>query len=686
MREFKITTSLIKRLRTTMVTIAIFSILVFFGIYLSSLNQFRGLTSINSANSVFALTTQSIEGLDTSTENLQKLLQVRKIDDIKFAFEESLTIIKSLIDQASKLEYESHHTHALLLSAQSSILLYEQSVFQLFDKIKSMPHDKTSRDIENIKAELLVAQQFAMDAKEYVRKAQIDLKNKTDLLFTNLYSNRFQPLIVATILSIIFFSFVVTFGFSITRRIGRSIGNLTEATDIVSHGDFSYTAKILEPDEIGGLTHAFNVMVHSLKDEKNQRNLTLERISRLQEITAAFSQALTVDQVCEVTVAVGFNAMEANSGTISIMNKSNDLEIKRSIGLPKNLEQSHFSLGDTLPITDTLRYSKPIFIEGQEEIIRLYPHLKDDVKFYNLHAWAFVPLEVASSKIGSLGFYFSSPKNFTKNERDFMIAIGQQCAQAIHRSQLYDEARLAIQAREEFLSIASHELKTPLTSLKLQFQMLSRQLSKGDVISTERLTSLLDSSDKQIHRLTLLIDDLLDVSRISSGKFTLNFGKFNLASMIQDIISQYGQQLKNVVKEVHVTGSSKLECTCDRIRLEQILINLLTNAAKYAPGKPIEVHLEERNGKARICVIDQGPGISPEDQARIFERFERVKDKENVGGLGLGLYISKQLVKAHHGDLWVESELGKGSTFIVEIPLQQIHEFSGNNLSASPAT
>jgi signal transduction histidine kinase len=156
---------------------------------------------------------------------------------------------------------------------------------------------------------------------------------------------------------------------------------------------------------------------------------------------------------------------------------------------------------------------------------------------------------------------------------------------------------------------------------------------------------------------------------------TLNPEKFNISEMLEDIVNHYSFELAKVHCEIKVESDRSLFGLLDKIRIEQVIINILTNAAKYAPGKPIDVKLTSTNNNwIKFCISDQGPGIAPDNLERIFDRFERIKDRDNVGGLGLGLYISKEIVTAHGGKIYVESELGNGSTFNIELPQKPLEE------------
>ena len=232
----------------------------------------------------------------------------------------------------------------------------------------------------------------------------------------------------------------------------------------------------------------------------------------------------------------------------------------------------------------------------------------------------------------------------------------------------------AISSRDEFLSIASHELKTPLTSLRLQLELTQRAvIPGGDVAqSREKIVRILEMSSKQVDRLALLVNDLLDVSKIAAGKLSFNLEKIKLCDLVRDFVARFEEQLKSAKCELHLRVDERIEGTWDRARIEQVVVNLISNAIKYAPGAPVEVGARFADAQGRwvhFYVHDQGPGIAPETQARIFERFERADASRNIGGLGLGLYIVKQIVEAQGGLVSVESRPDQGARFTVKMPL-----------------
>ncbi|QSQ20136.1 HAMP domain-containing histidine kinase [Pyxidicoccus parkwayensis] len=231
-------------------------------------------------------------------------------------------------------------------------------------------------------------------------------------------------------------------------------------------------------------------------------------------------------------------------------------------------------------------------------------------------------------------------------------------------------AEKAVAARDEFLSVASHELRTPLTPLSLRLQQLRRELSLPPPHSSaERAQFHLDVSQRQVKKLVDLVDDLLDVSRISAGRLELRPTRVDLAEVVRDAVRRFEPQARRAGCTLTLELDGALMARVDPLRFEQVLDNLLSNALKYGAGKPIRVRLERHEARARLTVRDEGIGIAPAALERIFDRFERAVSERHFGGLGLGLYIVRRVVAASGGTISAASVPGQGATFTVELPL-----------------
>jgi c-di-GMP phosphodiesterase len=226
-----------------------------------------------------------------------------------------------------------------------------------------------------------------------------------------------------------------------------------------------------------------------------------------------------------------------------------------------------------------------------------------------------------------------------------------------------------VRLRDEFLSVASHELNTPIAALTLSIQGMQDSLS-GNPASREELDGLLRLADRQCRRLRRLISDLLDITRLERGLLRLETTEMDLSALVREAVTNMAAALERSGCTLSVEATSPVGGRWDQLRLEQVVVNLLSNAAKFGAGKPILVRVERTGDSAVLSVQDQGIGIDKAIGNRIFSRFARAASSDHYGGLGLGLYISRQLVQAHGGTISVQSEPGAGATFVVTLPLR----------------
>ncbi|WP_437521746.1 AAA family ATPase [Sorangium sp. So ce726] len=255
---------------------------------------------------------------------------------------------------------------------------------------------------------------------------------------------------------------------------------------------------------------------------------------------------------------------------------------------------------------------------------------------------------------------------YTGADTPLVEELARRAAMALDSARLYREAQQAVQIREEFLAVASHELRTPLTPLRLKLGMMQKKLATEVVNpSLERMVAV---SLGQVERIERLIEGLLDVNQIARHELDLDLAEVDLSALTRDVVSEFREPLSRAGCRLEITAGRPVLGRFDRLRVAQVLRSLLNNAIKFGRGGAIEVTVAERGDTARVVVRDHGPGIAPEDMERIFKRFERAVSSRSYGGLGLGLYIANEIVRAHGGTIHVSSEKGKGACFTVDLP------------------
>ncbi|MGQ7855042.1 PAS domain S-box protein [Pedobacter sp. WC2501] len=277
-----------------------------------------------------------------------------------------------------------------------------------------------------------------------------------------------------------------------------------------------------------------------------------------------------------------------------------------------------------------------------------------------------VPVKNKSGEvIGGLFFGHQEKAIFKKEHEELVLTVASQAAIAIENSMLFKEVQELSAKKDEFIAMASHELKTPMTSLFGFLQLANRNTGEGIA------KNLLERAIKQLEKMIVLVSDLFDVSKIQSGKLQLNMEYLNLAMLIQEMKESFLQAHPAHILNIEMPEESFVNA--DRMRLEQVLTNLLNNAVKYGPQeKTIELKVQHLDNVVLTSVKDFGPGISEENQRHIFSQFYQAKEnKDGSSGLGLGLFISKDIVERHGGLIWVESKPGKGATFNFSLPLAQ---------------
>jgi signal transduction histidine kinase len=241
-------------------------------------------------------------------------------------------------------------------------------------------------------------------------------------------------------------------------------------------------------------------------------------------------------------------------------------------------------------------------------------------------------------------------------------------------NQTQQELQRSLKMRDEFMSLVAHELRTPLNTLFLETQMRSLQIKRGNTaaFAAQPMEAMIQRDERQIKSMIRLIDDMLDVSRMRSGKLSIRPAKVDLMKLLERVVSDLSLQAATTGSSLTLAPHEGVSGCWDEFRVEQVIVNLLTNALRYGCGQPVEVCVERDGDLVRIDVRDQGKGIAPSDLERIFEPYERGARNGEPKGLGLGLYISRQLAISHGGELRVTSKPGEGSTFSLVLPCTEL--------------
>ena len=399
--------------------------------------------------------------------------------------------------------------------------------------------------------------------------------------------------------------------------------------------------------------------------------------SQLQAITAALATALTSAQVADVFIAQAVPVIGAAACWVVLLTDDQHmLEVIRTVGYPSQLVDhwQHIPIDTQAPVADAIRTGKAVWIESLDERRARYPTAAaaDTTDF---GTWVALPLTANGRILGGIGLSFQDFQPVSMEDRGFILSATQQCAQAFERAQLYEgeqqaraAAEAAVHVRDQFLAVAAHELKTPLTALLGYSQTLLRRVVR-DASLGERDQRLLRQTGEQTLRLNRLVDTLLDVGRIETGRLSIEHQLLDMSALLQRIVAAMQPILEQHSLELAGTDQP-LPISGDEMRLEQVIQNLLSNAVKYSPnGGPVRIALIEQGDMIQLAVSDEGMGIPEAAIPQLFQRFYRVAgtDTSHIAGMGIGLYVVKEIVSLHGGTISVDSTEGVGSTFTIRL-------------------
>lgn len=314
----------------------------------------------------------------------------------------------------------------------------------------------------------------------------------------------------------------------------------------------------------------------------------------------------------------------------------------------------------------------------------LQPYAEDDappsVPDIGIHSLMVVPMINTDGECLGALLVGRHTTTMSYDEADLALTewIASHAAMKLETARLYRDLRqtnrqldAAVQARDDFISVASHQLRTPLSTLKLHAQMLRRTArTNPDELTPDQVIPKLDSIDHQVEYLNRLVDQLLDVSRIIDGGMDVDWQHCDLARIATTVTRRLAHEAQQAGTDLRLDCADSLHGIWDRERLDHVLMNLISNAIKYGDGNPVDIRATRRDDRAILEVTDRGIGIPPQARDEIFERFERAIDDDRSRGLGLGLWIVREYVESLGGDIEVDSTVGEGSTFTVRLPIE----------------
>lgn len=466
------------------------------------------------------------------------------------------------------------------------------------------------------------------------------------------------------------------------RRLAEIFADRTcESHDVIPFKDGRIYERISRPQRLGnvviGRVFSYRDITARIRNEEQIHRYS-EQAKLLADASKAFTEA-RLDRSSVLKAVCGWLARYTQDGVIIRLIEKGMLSVScfehSSAAVTEDLRRSLPAQVEDIEapaVREMLKSGKPLLIKEKlirSKVSRGFHALLDR---YPIHCWLNIPLRVAGQTIGIVTlFRYRSEQAYSTNEIEFICELANRAAFAIDNAGLYAEARRAVQVREDFISVASHELKTPLTPLKMQLQLLRDFLHSAPFDASANFGPLLkmfDNSDEQVVRLCRLIEDMIDVSRITTGRMALNLESCDLGEIVREVVERFRPQFEQAGCAIELKETGPAPGRWDKMRIEQILNNILSNAIKYGRGKPVKITVSCRENQAQVSFQDFGIGIAQEDHKRIFERFERAVPVARYGGLGLGLFIARQIAEAHSGRIWVESKPGQGSTFHLELP------------------
>ena len=410
---------------------------------------------------------------------------------------------------------------------------------------------------------------------------------------------------------------------------------------------------------------------HSLRIATSRAESLTSRTTRLLDVTTALAEAELPRDVARVVITHGLDVVEATVGLVGIASggEFQVLDWRPSPASP-NAAMPHIDMSGDGPLATAMRSRRAVWIESRERLHEQFPKAAERMRADGATAFMAIPLLHGDSLVGALMLGFASPQAFGATSHAFSYLLAQSVASALARARTFElerdgrqEAETLARTREEVLGVVAHDLRNPLGVAGSVMQMLEFDLP------ADQREALLATGTRAVKQMGRLIGDLLDVMRFEAGRLALETEEVTVSS----VLTHAEENIRHAAAEGGIVltveePETSLRIRADRGRLAQVFANLLGNAVKFTPrGGRVTLRARRDGNEVVFEVSDTGPGVSPENQTHLFDRFWQAR-RTDRRGVGLGLAISKGIVEAHGGRIWVISKQGHGSRFFFAIP------------------
>ena len=411
------------------------------------------------------------------------------------------------------------------------------------------------------------------------------------------------------------------------------------------------------------------------------------RATRLLEVTTALSEAQSVEEVASVVLTQGFAVVEASRGVL-VMLEGDHLRLLGTRGVSPTLEAQITNLGldAEIPVVHAIRKGAMISIESAEEFREKYVSMYENFgELADMQTYLSAPLIHAGETVGAISFHFKEAAAAGASDRTFTLLTAQAAATALHRARSYDaeldkrrHAELLAQAREDVLGVVAHDLRNPLNLIQM-----TAELMIDEDLPLQKRKEMLEIAIRATKQMNRLIDDLLDTVRLQAGRLSLDVEEVSVQTIMRQAEETYRPLAQRRHLHFETTALDGATVRADPARVSQIVGNLVGNAIKFSREEgSVQLRATSDDKQVVFQVVDDGPGIPPDNISHLFDNFWQAR-KNDRRGVGLGLAIVKELVEAHGGKIWVESQVDHGSTFSFSLPCMDRPAGTTESISAS---